>query len=660
MRSKRALAILAGPIGAALLLLFLAVAAGAQTVPDGYHVQLPEFDPCYANNANVFDTCEVFSGGFHIATTNSIKNAQAQVPLANLPDMAGDGYVATDGQVLAYCFDLTLSAQATSFYWIGGMGNPPSGNRSVAVPGESKCFHFNLAPDDLATLNAYAVTNGYAVQNKGNLSGFVSEFVPYNYTAGQTYTIDLALHYLVKGAAPSSSGPIPPSPGANCSFAITNTNTLTNSDGITETAVITQTYTVSANLIANPSFEQQRPDRVAPIDWDPVNLWDQVDWSIPSWWVGSTNARTGSRAVYNSAVFRLYGSPSVVLPSGDYVAGMGTTGTGARLIVGSQIIVSGGGGPAPSYTVVSDTVTLSGGSPHIMLELLQGDGQTYVDDVFLVPIDEGGDLLCLQELYPSPAAPTNGSSGGDATGMINGGIPAPIGGAGTICYQCNTPTSTGAAAVSFWIAWLGCVIRNMFSCSLRVWLYELGNSSRAGVAGLFGLLNWINASATGAVLWGNARAVGMADYLLQFWLWFQEYIATEPRQIAVQVYATINTGGDYATNIWDVLQVLFGLIATLLNGLVDGLTAVLNLGVEIIQALRMATTAPAYDVIAEFEAAGASATGRDSFLWGLMVGDAVLSDYPALWPVVYTAIGLLTIGVFMWLVRSWEELIRIE
>jgi hypothetical protein len=217
-------------------------------------------------------------------------------------------------------------------------------------------------------------------------------------------------------------------------------------------------------------------------------------------------------------------------------------------------------------------------------------------------------------------------------------------------------------AVSLWIGWLGCLLRNMFSCSLRVWLFDLSNSLLAVMATLSMTINWLNSSVQAAIDSNVARGGRLAAWAVSFWLEWAAYLAQTPQQITIIISTVIETaesGADWAAIVWEIIQILFGLLGFLIRLIFGAVAGVLSLLIDIIRQLRLAATAPAF-TLEEFTGgdngagAGSPAQGITIFLLAMATMDTAIADY-GLWPVVYTVLGIVGVVVILWVIRQWRD-----
>jgi hypothetical protein len=249
------------------------------------------------------------------------------------------------------------------------------------------------------------------------------------------------------------------------------------------------------------------------------------------------------------------------------------------------------------------------------------------------------------------------------------GTTGPISGAGATCYTCNTPGSYDQSAVSYWISWLGCVIRNMFACSLRVWLMYVANSVFGVFQVLYAFLVWVPNQAQAAATWGG----GLIQQTVN---WIASDVVP-----GLAVTVSVNTGG--GSNFFDVLVALIELINGFLSGMLALLATLVGVIVDLVMSLgglllgiakllvtfagslRAAFAAEPYqfDLIGDSNprpgSADLAAAGVNNskivfvFLATLaLIDQAVVGEYGEF---LLLALGAIGFGVVIWTLNHWRE-----
>lgn len=294
---------------------------------------------------------------------------------------------------------------------------------------------------------------------------------------------------------------------------------------------------------------------------------------------------------------------------------------------------------------------------------------------------------------------------GDYTNTLPGPIsPLPIGAAGDKCYLCNSPSGFTMYFVSHWIAWLGCVIRNMFACDLRVWLRDIANSTGAIATMGIVLFNWMNNTSFTVVSWlisFQAIAAGWVNYANNTvqvgvnWLQFNiqavftqlttaynniaNYLSLVPQQVMVTVNTAVTvteSGSDWLGTIWAVITVLFLVFLAILGVFITGMAGLLMLLIMMITAIITAFQAPPYefhlfaglggDPMAEYAAidvaAALAADGvNDSkmytfLLWALHAADTAIAGLDLGW-LMFLLMGMIGVGTAVILISQWKQIL---
>lgn len=451
--------------------------------------------------------------------------------------------------------------------------------------------------------------------------------------------------------------------GWMCPLTVTIIHTDTGS-----TITTTVNYTRPANLLSNWSFERQAgsyPERWAT----EVNGAIQ---DVPGlWWSNSVlYANSGVRSVSNVADFQII-QDMPLYAAGNYVAGFY-----ARCVDGScatpqlrwnGMVVVAGLGMSNTYQVFTGTHVTGGGAAWLAIDFVAGS-DVYIDDVFVYPANDDGTLNCAPQFF---AAVDDAVDAGTAPpGCVLDSvtmrcIPTPPGGAGTVCYHCAAPAA--ASSVQIWIAWLACVIRNLFSCSLRVWLFEISNGLRGLMATAIMAVGWLNVTIPAAVAWRAQQFAGAVSLAVNAHNQIAVYLSAVPAQLTIIINNTIGQVGgglDWLQIILDIIQFLFGVLFSLLRELYTGLAAYLQLLIDGIGTIRIAFTAPPFTIEEFIDPAapdgtsivpGATTSYAVSwFFIALATVDAMISDVHA-WPLIYTALGVIGIGLVFWFMSLWKR-----
>jgi hypothetical protein len=480
------------------------------------------------------------------------------------------------------------------------------------------------------------------------------------------------------------SPPEPPEPpdsllGGYCVF----TTTVTTTGGISGTTPITTTvnYTRSGNLLANSSFES---GGASPADWDFLNAPNTQYWL-------SSGARTGGRALWNTDDYQMtqrlrdyqgfyrmgfYASCPSAASGGDC--------SGESVAIqksGSTVASTSGYVLSSTHQSISGTYASAGIGTWVYLDFDPPSGQyggnIAIDDAFVWPTDADGNQICDpdayapptdEELQPPPNPDPLPNPGGDD-------IPLPDGDPrSVVCYECTRPANV--IQVGHWIGYLGCLIKNLFTCSLKIWVYNVTNSvlgiwrnTRLFFVWLGDGINLILAWGGGAIESGWVYASGIVSNL---WAGMRNI----PRSVIEYVYQS-----DLVQWIWqrfDFLRALYplaiGFVEALIQIFIDLGEAVIHLIDflrETFTAIRDAFTAEYYEIVVvtddgevidtilpdQMFADGANLT---KVLWLVLSAVSVLDQIVGMYQFEFALIvpvGGLALVTLFWTLRTWEKII---
>lgn len=391
--------------------------------------------------------------------------------------------------------------------------------------------------------------------------------------ASGAFEVEFTAYFVYEGPPPSSgggssgggliTGPVKYA-SWSCAFTITNTQII-SAGGVTSTQTTTQSYTTPANLLNNWSFEDS--DGSVPTGWGTaVN--GAIQPLTALWWVNG-HANYGSRSISGvddySAIQEM-----PLYSSGQYLAGFSAKCTGANC--GGATARWNGAGIATSsnlsitYQAYTGTHTTGGGGAWFEIDFTY-DPDVYVDDVFVVPWDSISNTVnCDPAFFPPPGDPAGGAAPPNCVLDPDTGacITVPIGGAGVTCYYCNPPNRATGTNVSYWIAWLGCVLRNMFSCSLRVWLLRLQNQVLGVYQAVLAIMLFIGPFVQGAASYTRSMGSWFVLVINQYWLALASFLEN------IQTIVVItDTGSSLLEEIIDLLLALAFLLIDALSALVN-------------------------------------------------------------------------------------------
>jgi hypothetical protein len=346
--------------------------------------------------------------------------------------------------------------------------------------------------------------------------------------------------------------PPPPPPPVPTGTAVPITGTcIINSGGLTSE--------IPANIVPNWSYET---GQVIPNDWESPD----APSNIPAMWQrNKLDAHHGQNYIAAPATTTTYNTIVRVPQPGRYLVGAYVRGFGNLSYSFGDSLNS-----TSNSLVVSSTTTFLAAQMVHNIESLGGTDQSkngrllsfglepgdYVlDSVFVIPVtftdgitntglptDTAGLTVYCPQLQPiTTTTPVSGN-----TGLIGGGTIYPSWtGAGAYCTTCPTPNSM--LAIGTWIAWLGCVLANLFFCWLASWISSLAALVSSmfvwAAGGLNSLISLIN-SGWGLLLSIWSLAVGAIEAV---WGWFALFMAWLGGIV-----------GNAALWVWDILSSIFG------------------------------------------------------------------------------------------------------
>ncbi len=468
----------------------------------------------------------------------------------------------------------------------------------------------------------------------------------------------------------------------NCEFVISHTVPISGGQGVTDTLTLTETQTISANLLLNDSFEQldgQRPFSWVPsfegVVWQGSDIYYNHD---PSY------ARTLSRSLNSAGNL-------------DIFQGVNTSGNAGRFMLGGYVLCAGGVCPgetvalvwngieitavspiSPSYTLLTGTIASGGGAPLVGVRFAGSGfiGNLYVDDLFVVPVDENNQQICSLEFYPLDDDDPDPPPDIDDPIIIDD-FPIPANDAAT-CYDCILPVNF--LDLGQWIRWLQCRISNLFYCSLYFWLLNIGNWVAGVRQQLIALLAWLPLTVQAALNWAAGSATDFAAWLGQLWAAFRSgfteflFVLTQ-RLLESDFVQTVWAGATWLGQIWQLVWGLVQGVLTLLRALYNAVIQLVELVQGMITAVAQAWQADPYtlEYVLGIEAdlpASRSATlaaleqdgpNITKVFWlvlsSLAVVDSFAGNFMMVW--VYVAAALLSFGVIGWTFKQFYDIVPI-
>ena len=450
---------------------------------------------------------------------------------------------------------------------------------------------------------------------------------------------------------------------------------------ITATCVATingNTVDLSANLLANASFEDSS-NGVTPDSWT-----FRSPLYAPELYIENDEAGAADGAAYLSQPVMPGNSinQDVYLPSSpEFVVGVLVSNTkafdGAWGVGVADQVVAGAGGVTSGYQadegivsfgeeVYSDTVFSL-----ILLDSLD-PGHLNLDVAYLIPISDTGEgytIYCPAveehcEATDCTGTPTTGGTGGAGPGYPVGG-----GGNSAQCRTCPRPSSW--LAIGEWLGYLSCIVVSLFTCQLRVWIWEVMNGFFWVVGSFTIVINVVNGAIGGwggwlAALLGNGWGAVLASLDV---LWIVLSYLTPGGALGLS--ALINLGQaafDFFAELYGFILRFWGFVSLLWPLVLD----YTNLLLLTIQSMASALVAPPLELgefLSTYYPEGNAVnteyvTGAPSestilmvIFWGLFLMDGVVVDY-GLWPIMWAVQGGIGGYTLYWLVMEWRNVFR--
>lgn len=260
---------------------------------------------------------------------------------------------------------------------------------------------------------------------------------------------------------------------------------------------------------------------------------------------------------------------------------------------------------------------------------------------------------------PPPPDPEDIFNDGGTIVPITSGLP------GGVCYTCNQPTTINPFA---WIAWLGCLLVNLFSCWLYVWLLGIVNSVLGVVNNFLSfaywfalvyqvVLSWFGDTINAVLGWFGGQVTAFANGLTGLGFGLIQNLLNSPFIQAVWAAA------GWLSMVWSVVQAFINQILLLIGDLFNGLIDLIELIWTLITSLQDAFSTPAY-AFDDLVPSGGSLTddGINNtkigalLATGLMMGDVVFAE-PALQVILNIVIGGIAFGIILWTIKLWHQII---
>lgn len=502
-------------------------------------------------------------------------------------------------------------------------------------------------------------------------------------SSGSMY-VDNVFFESVASCPPTIEPPEPHEEGSGIpSIPITATCPISVSIEISGTEVITNQQ-FPANLVQNYSFESGR------------SSWDIDPPSVSSLVISATEggvAHSGDGFAYTSVMPQTRLSQFIYLPEaedgylvGAFVKFIGSgSGVDLNLYVGPNWLNMGI--HEEGEYKLHEVQFAYAQTGQLRLDLILPSGSPtfpyayYVDDLYVIPVS--GTIS-----GPSPSVTVDCSAVEEFYGEVGGtpppveyspvqnvgGLPLPINGAGSVCYDCYFPSGRG---VEMAIAWLGCIIRNLFSCSLRNWLQEIVNA----IIGVFTLMgyqtNALLGSGQGFATWSGVSGNGFIGLLVAMYanigailggggvtvdggmgIWEFLYLLVDT--VFVRSIEAIT---DLLYSIASLIGVIITAVSTVLYFILVAvgiiLTPLVNLFMIIFTAITTMLLSFSYPPLSAGEFAAISGYSIETELFNLfLVSVAVVDEWVIafkLYWFFWIAIGFVGFSIVEWLIKQFSQ-----
>lgn len=342
------------------------------------------------------------------------------------------------------------------------------------------------------------------------------------------------------------------------------------------------------------------------------------------------------------------------------------------------------------------------------------EDEIFIDDAWVFPVDEDGELICDPSFYPVPPPISSVPPVNPCEAHYGNVCFPPV--LDVSCWQCIRPVNW----LSFgeWISWLFCHIRNLFFCHLYHWLLMINNWVVGIFSNLLSFLQWLPGAFN-----------GFSGFAAQMWNWLLSWIAGRWNNVVDFVNwlpSAVNWVGAWLANIWNAawewigglwgrittgfvnyLRLLFvnllnsslvqtvyqfilglgyawdffmGMVQFFINtarNLFLALVQVVVLFWDLVNAIRLAffTTAYEWDFMdldisqVSREAAMEDMQSRSPesgfwtdtqimyiFLLGVATGDSILG-YFGMGYIQWLIIGAMAFGLVLWTLRKWDVIL---
>lgn len=321
-----------------------------------------------------------------------------------------------------------------------------------------------------------------------------------------------------------------------------------------------------------------------------------------------------------------------------------------------------------------------------------GDAGLFLDKITLTAHDSGGNLLCLapDELNPDDITPTPTPSPTPIGTATPTPTPSPTpqpddfpvpddetGGSGTRCYLCPRPTDF--LDIGGWLAWLGCLIKNLFSCSLRIWFINLGNWIGGVLANMTNYLAWFMDAAGKAIAWAFSVLGGWYGYLSKIVSYLFDGLVAVPEKMLTYFLQSgfVQSLWNFVTNTisrMEGLSLLIDAATEAVQRMASALIEFLEMIRDLFLAVRDSFAEEAYTItivtsegsVEEILPSQLYADGPNMtkvlwmFLASISAVDHLVGLYdPYLQMILLLSVGTMAVGTVFWTLHHWRDILPI-
>jgi hypothetical protein len=272
---------------------------------------------------------------------------------------------------------------------------------------------------------------------------------------------------------------------------------------------------------------------------------------------------------------------------------------------------------------------------------------------------------------PPPIIPNPGGGGINPPGNSWGG---------RTCYQCSIPKGTN---LGHWIAYLACVIVNLFTCSVYTWFNNIWNAVIGVYGWLVALITWLGLVTQQIYTWVGGIIMDATNFVFGWWQNVANYIGQLPGLLLewfmnTQLVQSVWRFVSFVALVWSAARLVAAGVVDSIRNLFNAVVYIMELFIELIQAMRAAWSADPYelDIIpghgANTPGGGPAPLAPDQLaadginttkiywilLMAMVAFDSILAPLGIVY-VQWVAIGLISIGLIAWTLNKWRDILPV-